>query len=405
MKLRVNDPPRTYSIGRGDPITISDCAHIELAADEQVTFTTSAGGEYDVTRKSWGFYATPSLNARLLDFRLRAVVTRGPAAKYYVFLVERGHEPAFESYLAAEQCVIVRWLDNDADLRAIETTSSAAAIPGPPLHCPCGADRFSSVHTYFEPPAGEVRFASTGGAYRRELYRCSRCGHYVSVFGASGDASAFYQGEYVDATYGDDAGIRAAYERILALPPDRSDNTGRVARVIEFADRALPAGARSILDVGSGLCVFLAKIKQAGWRCTALDPDPRAARHARETVGVDAVCGSLPVSGMPRYDAVTFNKVLEHVADPIALLAHARAIVHDHGFVYVELPDGELAARDGFGREEFFFEHFHVFSAASIASLADRAGFDVRAIERLREPSTKYTLRAFLSPKPGSLGS
>ena len=395
MKLRVNDPPRTFAIGRGEPITIKDCAHIELAPDEQVTFTTPAGGEYDVARKSWGFYATPSLNGRLLDFGFRAVLARGPAAKYYVFLVERGHEDQFQRYVTAEQNVIVRWLDNEADLRAIET-SATAATAGPPLHCPCGADRFTTVHTYFAPPVGEVRFASAGD-YRRELYRCSRCGHYISVFALAAD---FYGGAYVDATYGDDDGIRRTYERIMALPSERSDNTGRVARVVEFAGRHLAPGARTILDVGSGLCVFLARMKQAGWQGTALDPDPRAVRHARETVGVDAVCGSLPADGLARHDVVTFNKVLEHVEDPIALLAHSRALVHDHGFVYVELPDGECAAREeGFGREEFFVEHFHIFSLASVANLAERAGFEACVIERLREPSGKFTLRAFLTPR------
>ncbi|MEO8707155.1 MAG: hypothetical protein ABI867_44420, partial [Kofleriaceae bacterium] len=120
VKLRVNDPPRTFAIGRGNPLTISDCAHIELAPDEQVTFTTPAGAEYDVARKAWGFYATPSLNGRLLDFKLRAVLAKSPAAKYYVFLVERGHEAAFQAYVDAEHNTIVRWLDNEADLRAIE---------------------------------------------------------------------------------------------------------------------------------------------------------------------------------------------------------------------------------------------------------------------------------------------
>jgi hypothetical protein len=68
--------------------------------------------------------------------------------------------------------------------------------------------------------------------------------------------------------------------------------------------------------------------------------------------------------------------------------------------VYVELPDGEAAALAGAGREEFFVEHLHVFSFASIVMLANRAGFDPICIERLREPSTKFTLRAFLVPTP-----
>jgi SAM-dependent methyltransferase len=396
MKLRVIDPPRVFQTGRGAPIAIADCAHIELAPDEQVTFTTPAGAEYDVTRKAWGFYATPSLNGRLLNFNLRAAIARGPAAKYYVFLVERGREPDFEHYLAAEQNTLVRWLDNDDDLRAIETTANVSA--GPPLHCPCGGDRFTTVHTYFAPPAGEVRFASApADSYRRELYRCSLCGHFISVFAL---AQAFYAGEYVDATYGDADGMRKTFDRIMALPPERSDNAGRVARIAAFAAAHLPAAARRILDVGSGLCVFLARMKANGWQCTALDPDPRAAVHAREVAGVTGICGSLPNDSLGTFDAIAFNKVLEHIADPIALLAAAKPLVADHGFVYVELPDGEAAAREaGFGREEFFVEHLHVFSMASFARLAERAGFEVRELERLREPSSKFTLRAFLTPR------
>jgi SAM-dependent methyltransferase len=397
MKLKLNEPPRTFNIGRGEPLVISDCAHIALEPNEQVTFTTPAGGEYDVARKSWGFYATPSLNARLLDFNLRGVLARSPAHKYYVFLVERGHEDEFQRYIDSEQNVIVRWLDNEADLRAL-AADPAAVAGGPPLSCPCGANRFTTMHTYFAPPEGEVRYASApADQYRREIYRCSCCGHFTSVFAL---AASFYQGEYVDATYGDAAGIRRTFDRILALPPERSDNAGRVARINEYSERHLAPGARTVLDVGSGLCVFLARMKAMGWQCTALDPDARAIRHAQDTVGITGVCGTLPDPSLGQFDVVTFNKVLEHVEDPIALLALAKPHVRPGGFVYIELPDGEVAAREeGFGREEFFVEHFHVFSLASISCLAERAGFEVRTVERLREPSSKYTLRAFLAPR------
>jgi SAM-dependent methyltransferase len=395
MKLRLNEPPRTFNIGRGEPIIISDVAHIELEPNEQVTFEAPGGIEYDVARKAWGFYATPSLNGRLLDHGLRAVLTRSPTHKYYVMLVERGREAELQRYLDSEHNVLVRWLDNEADLRAIENAAIAAPSAGPPLSCMCGGNRFRTEHTYFAPPAGETRFANAE-TYRREIYRCTLCSHFISVSELAAD---IYKGEYVDATYGDAAGMRRTFERIMALPPERSDNIGRVERINDHAARHLPSDARSVLDVGSGLCVFLARMKQAGWRGTALDPDERAVRHARDVVGVDAICGSLPAE-LARFDVVTFNKVLEHVVDPIALLAHAKPLVHPHGFVYVELPDGEAAAREeGFGREEFFVEHLHVFSMASFACLAERAGFEVRVLERIREPSTKFTLRAFLTPR------
>jgi hypothetical protein len=76
-------------------------------------------------------------------------------------------------------------------------------------------------------------------------------------------------------------------------------------------------------------------------------------------------------------------------------IAHHMALTLKQRCADIELPD-VASAIDGPPREKFFIEHRHVFSATSIALLAGRAGFSVLAIERLREPSGKYTLRAFL---------
>ena len=99
-----------------------------------------------------------------------------------------------------------------------------------------------------------------------------------------------------------------------------------------------------------------------------------------------------------RFGLITLNKVLEHVPRPVAMLARTRHYLEPGGVVYVELPD-TAAADDpaGPGREEFFIEHLFVFSPASLALLARRAGFDVQLLERIREPSGKYTVVAFLT--------
>lgn len=261
--------------------------------------------------------------------------------------------------------------------------------------CPCGREDLVAVFRYDAPPEGESRFDFSGTRYRRDILRCPTCGHFVSRHDM--DMSGLYAGEYVDATYG--AAMRAAFERIIALPSERSDNEGRVRRLVDFARSRFPDAPPTVLDVGSGLCVFLHRMKREGWTCTALDPDPRAAAHARDVVGVTAICGDFEMaSELGVFQVITFNKVLEHVCDPVAMLARARRHLEPGGLVYVELPDGEAAWRDGFGREEFFIEHHHVFSMASTAILAARADFSVRLMERLREPSGKYTLRAFLEP-------
>jgi SAM-dependent methyltransferase len=262
--------------------------------------------------------------------------------------------------------------------------------------CMCTSPIFVRIHTYTTPPEGEVRFERVGDiGYSRDLLRCSTCGHIVSTHEM--DLSVLYAREYVDSNYGDLDGIRRSFERINALTPERSDNAGRTRRLLAFAgpsDRR-----RSILDVGSGLCVFLHRMKTAGWDCTAIDPDPRSCRHARENVGVRAVCCDfMEVADLGHYDAISFNKVLEHVRDPVSMLARAARFTRPDGFVYIELPDAE-AWSEGPGRQEFFVDHFHVFSMPSTILLAERSGFLVAEVERLREPSTKFTLRAFLRPR------
>ena len=262
--------------------------------------------------------------------------------------------------------------------------------------CICGGRAFDTVFEYDAPPEGEVRFP-LGGRYHRRMSRCRRCGHFVSQHDM--DMSGLYSGAYVEATYGAD-GLRRAFDRVTALPPEKSDNAGRVACVVRYAAQRFGDGKKpSVLDVGSGLCVFLHRLKaETGWRCTALDPDARAAKHAREVVGVEAISGdflNMPPRG--RYDLITFNKVLEHVLDPVDMLAKASGWLAPGGAIYIELPDGEAAQADGPGREEFCIDHHQVFSAESIRVLAKRAGFRLLREERLREPSSKYTLRAFVA--------
>jgi hypothetical protein len=121
MKFIPTDPPRAFPAGGG--VTLRDCAQIELAPDEQVTFRTPAGGEYDVVRKDWGFYATPSTNGRLPRFGLRAALVRDGHGKTFIHLVERGCEAAYRAYQQAEALTTVRWLD--APLHAGESCADA----------------------------------------------------------------------------------------------------------------------------------------------------------------------------------------------------------------------------------------------------------------------------------------
>lgn len=278
----------------------------------------------------------------------------------------------------------------------------------PPDRCSfCRGQEHEKIFIYERPPAGEIQFSfSSSSAYYREVWRCCNCGHFVSIHNM--DSADLYSDEYVSSTYEDEAGIQRTFQRIIALPPERSDNHWRVRRILEFTSQYFSDfidGKQnpSLLDVGSGLGVFPYKMKQAGWNCTAIDPDPRSIVHIERETGVRGICGDFTkLTNIGRFDVITFNKVLEHVVDPVPMLSKSLNYLTPKGLIYVELPDGEMAIAEGSGREEFFIDHWHIFSSASFSLLAFQANLSLILLERVREPSSKYTLRGFLKPAHSS---
>jgi SAM-dependent methyltransferase len=359
------DPPRVFPVGVREVTHLKDCARVALEPDEQVTFVTGSGTEYDVVRKTWGYYATPSLNHRLPGFGLKPVLTRS-GDRLYLLLVEATQEAQFHAYLQAQGMEVVCWLDQvPGSTFQVSNTQHPAPSTRHPGPCSlCNSTLHSLVFTYDAPPAGETNFPLRAGEeYYREIWQCQRCGHFTNR-------------HQLD--------LRELYRILRYMHDLRNGRTGCET-------------TPTVLDVGSGLCVFLQRMKEEGWECTALDPDPRTVVHARQHVGVRAICGNFfTAPQLSSYDLITFNKVLEHVENPAVMLQKSRQHLRPDSVVYVEVPDGEAAAVEGAGREEFFIEHAGAFSLTSLSLLASQAGFSVRCIERVQEPSSKYTLRAFL---------
>ena len=265
------------------------------------------------------------------------------------------------------------------------------------LQCPCTPSDTGAGFSYAAPPQGETRFDFGSAAYRRRYRVCETCGHWFGEHEL--DLSALYKQDYIDATYGGAQGLEQRFRKIMALPPEKSDNRQRVIRVSDYAARGgpYPTGKRRLLDVGAGLGVFPAAMAEQGWDVVGLEPDPRNVAHLRDSVGITAFAERLEALDSAtdgHFTAITFNKVLEHVEDPVSFLAAAIPLMEDRAFIYIEVPD-VAAAVAGPGREEFFIEHHHVFSLASLALMVERAGFLPTRLERLREPSGKYTLAMF----------
>ncbi len=121
MKTSFLDPPRRFDADGTGRFVIADAGSIELAADEQITFTASSGSEYEVVRKDWGYYATPSLNSRLPAKGLRPVLTCNNGGRFFVCLVEGGAEPQFADYMQRAGMKALVWLDDPVTLHLIAT--------------------------------------------------------------------------------------------------------------------------------------------------------------------------------------------------------------------------------------------------------------------------------------------
>ena len=111
MRTARVEPVREFEAGLSR-VRLRHVADAWLMPDELVTFRTESGTELDLTRKAWGYYASPSLNGRLREHGLRAVLAAG-GGRMYLLVVEAGREPEFRSYLDSEEMEVIAWLDSD----------------------------------------------------------------------------------------------------------------------------------------------------------------------------------------------------------------------------------------------------------------------------------------------------
>ncbi len=110
MKIKLNKTPRIFKVGKNSDISISDIGDIFLKPNEQVTFVTENNNRHDFCRKSWGFYATPSINSRLENENFVSALVVNKQKRIYLMVIERTKMRDFRSYLKKEDQTIIAWL-------------------------------------------------------------------------------------------------------------------------------------------------------------------------------------------------------------------------------------------------------------------------------------------------------
>lgn len=153
----------------------------------------------------------------------------------------------------------------------------------------------------------------------------------------------------------------------------------------------VPGSARRVLDVGCGDGGFSALVKRSrGSSVWGVEMDPQAARRASRRLDrvvrgdFSSALRRLPKRG---FDAVVFNDVLEHLAEPERALEQAKTLLTPRGVVVASIPNVRhfsvlktyLWDRDwryaSFGVLDR--THLRFFTRKSIRRMFEETGYDV----------------------------
>lgn len=112
MEIKLYPSVRKFFVGIIKNIQISDFGKIKLENNEMISFTNNNNKEYDFVAKSWGFYATPSINGRLLHEGFNTALVKNSSGKYFVMVVDTEYLSEFHKYCKDENQQVVEWLND-----------------------------------------------------------------------------------------------------------------------------------------------------------------------------------------------------------------------------------------------------------------------------------------------------
>ncbi len=395
MKINKKNKPRLFNVGFDKTFVIKDFGKIYLNAHEQLTFVNGKQ-EYDFSKTDWGYYSTPSINGRLKYNDFRVYLVKNVYGKIYLLTVQNSKISSFKNYYTNEHIKIILRLDNftnEEKLIEILKKNLKDNKFCSKFSCKINKKNITEVFSYKKPPSGEPNYGIKN--YKRKVVKCIKCNHFFAEHNLI-DLKTFYKKDYSTASHGKD--IYKKFIKINKLG-NKSDNFHRVQRFLLFF-KDFKSKKISLLDIGSGLSVFLSKLKNnVSWDLIGVEPNINFAKFGKEKLKLNILHSNFKKSTFKKkkFKIISLNKVAEHVPDPKKLLRLIQSKLLNNGYLYIEVPDGLTASaeKNGASREEFMVDHLHIFSLNSFYNLLNSCGFKILKIDKLVEKSGKFTLYAF----------
>ncbi|HKO52666.1 MAG TPA: class I SAM-dependent methyltransferase [Polyangiaceae bacterium] len=150
------------------------------------------------------------------------------------------------------------------------------------------------------------------------------------------------------------------------------------------------------LDLGSGYGYFRAALAAAGFVHEGIEISKHARQVAESLYGFSTMSGTLDDYGSEldgRYQLITLWDVIEHVADPVALLSRIAACLAPGGVVAIKTPNLDCPEAEVFGPyyHSLKREHLVYFTPRSLEQAARLAG-----LRTLQVSSSSHLLSGFV---------
>lgn len=166
--------------------------------------------------------------------------------------------------------------------------------------------------------------------------------------------------------------------------------------------RHIPRDSR-VLDVGAGAGDFVRAASSRFPNVEGLEPSPHLARRARERSGKVIIESSFEnFSPDTPYDAVVLMDIIEHTADPRAVLAKAKELLKPGGMVFICTVNSSsllyklspiISAAASLSRKAryileriYCYQHNWYFNERALAGIVRDAGFEMILHERYEYP-------------------
>ena len=151
-------------------------------------------------------------------------------------------------------------------------------------------------------------------------------------------------------------------------------------------------GQGRLLDFGCGSGSFLTRMRQQGWQVTGLEVSEEVVERLRTKLGLRALAGSLPHADLENasFDVITMWQSLEHVHQPLEVLASARELLAPGGRLIVAVPNIDSLAFRWFGSAWTGLDlprHLIHFTPETLRLMLQRAGFRAGRVAMVRRGS------------------